>query len=167
MKDIYRRGPYLSCKRGQLCLAPESLQIPPLPPPLKGCWFCLWLGPILCFYTAFLCQSSYFFSLAWAMVGHFSALLLFSVLLHCWQFEFELEFIWPVWNRYCACAREGHWGCQQHAQEWLTLIRHFPRLWLVVLIQEQWILAHQIMSQLIMPILANVTTTTTTTKKIK
>ena len=33
--------------------------------------FSLWLGPVISFYTAFLCQSSYFFSLTWAMVGHF------------------------------------------------------------------------------------------------
>ena len=39
------------------------------------------LSPILCFYTTFL-RHSYFFSLTWAMVGHSSALLLLSVLLH-------------------------------------------------------------------------------------
>ena len=33
--------------------------------------FSLWLGLILSFYTAFLRQSSYFFSFAWAMEGHF------------------------------------------------------------------------------------------------
>ena len=33
--------------------------------------FSLWLSPILCFYTAFLCQSSYFFFLMWAVMGHF------------------------------------------------------------------------------------------------
>ena len=37
------------------------------------------------FYSAFLRQSSYFFSLTWAMLGQFLALLLLSVLLHCLQ----------------------------------------------------------------------------------
>ena len=64
--------------------------------------FSLWHGPILCFYTAFLRQSSYFFSLTWAMVGHFSALLL-SALRHRLQFGLELECICI-----CACAGEGH-----------------------------------------------------------
>ena len=51
--------------------------------------FSLWLVSILSFYTAFLCQSSYFFSLTWAVVGHFLVLLLLSVLCHCLQFELE------------------------------------------------------------------------------
>ena len=31
-----------------------------------------------------------------------------------------------------------------YAREWLTLLRHSPQLWLVVLIWERWILANQI-----------------------
>ena len=70
--------------------------------------FSLWLGPIFTFYTAFLHQSSYVFSLTWAVVGYFSALLL-SLPVHCLQFE--LESIWPGKSRHCTCVREG--GCQQ------------------------------------------------------
>ena len=77
------------------------------------------------FYSAFLRQSSYFFSLTWAMVGHFSALLLLSVLLHCLQFG--LEHIWPGKSRHCTCAGEGHsplhamWGrgaASMHENDW-------------------------------------------------
>ena len=72
--------------------------------------FSLWLSPILCFYTAFLCQSSCFFSLTWAMVGQFLVLLLLlSVLHHCSQFGHES--IWPgnpnPKSRHCTCVREG------------------------------------------------------------
>ena len=38
------------------------------------------------FTLLFLCQSFYFFSLTWAMVGHFLVLLLLSVLRHCGGF---------------------------------------------------------------------------------
>ena len=69
--------------------------------------FSLWLGPILCFYTTYLRQLTYFFSLTGAMVGHSSALLLFH---HCLQFGLELELSdqvtagtapahCPVWGR--------------------------------------------------------------------
>ena len=37
--------------------------------------FSLWLRPVLCCHSAFLCQSSYFFSVTWAMVEHVSTLL--------------------------------------------------------------------------------------------
>ena len=49
---------------------------------------------------------------------------------------------WTIWrgkNRYC--VGEGH--CPVHT-EWLTLLRHSPWLWLVVLIWERRILANQI-----------------------
>ena len=79
----------------------KSPDRPAAPPPLKWLWylswFSLWLGPVLCFHSAFLLESSYFFSLTWTMVGHVSALLLLSVLLHCLQFEFER--IWPGESR--------------------------------------------------------------------
>ena len=108
--------------------------------------FSFWLVSILCFDTAFLRQCSYFFSLMGAMVGHFSALLLLSVLRHCLQLEHEC--FWSGKNRYCACAGEGHFPvCTaggRVAQEWLTLLRHSPWLWLVVLTWEWWILANQI-----------------------
>ena len=68
--------------------------------------FYLWLCPILSFYTASFRQSSYFFSLTWAMVGHFLALLLLSVLRHCLQFG--LESIWPGKSRHCTWTVEGH-----------------------------------------------------------
>ena len=74
--------------------------------------FSLWLGPLLCFYSAFLRQSSYFFSLMWAMAGHSSALLLLSVLHHCLQFELKL--IWPGKSRHFA---------SRYASEWFTPLR--------------------------------------------
>ena len=146
--------------------------------------FSLWLGPILSFYTAFLHQSSYFFSLLRAMVGHFSALLLLSVLRHC--SPFGLEVIWPGKSRHCTCVGEGHCPvalCEggglpaAYSREWVTLLRHSPWLWLVVLSREWWILADQIRAtgwthrhwifteltwivfycQIIMTILANIT----------
>ena len=67
--------------------------------------------------------------------GHFSALLLLSVLRHCLQFG--LERIWPGESRHCSCAGEGLPA--EYARKWLTLLRHAPWLWLVVLRQEQWI----------------------------
>ena len=84
-------------KSPKFCIALESLQILQLPPPLK--WhsdiypsFLFGFGPILSFYTAFLNQFSYFFSVMWAMLGYFSALL---PLHHSLQFEIALEPIWP------------------------------------------------------------------------
>ena len=79
------------------------------------------------------------------MVGHFPALLLLSVSRHCLQ----LEPIWPGESRHCVV--EGHclasvvWGWPAaYARAWLTLLRHSSWLWLVLLIQERWILANQI-----------------------
>ena len=91
----------------------ESLPIQQLPPPLKRCSYLslrsLWHGPILYFYTAFLCLSTYFFSLWWAMVGHCLAWLLLSVLCHWLQFGLELEHICAaIKSRHCACTGEGH-----------------------------------------------------------
>ena len=79
--------------------------------------FSLWLGPVLCFYSAFLPQSYDFFSLTWAMVVHVLVLLLLSVL-H--------RLIWPGKSRHFA---------SRYAPEWLTLLRCSPLLWLVVLSQ--------------------------------
>ena len=96
--------------------------------------FSICLGPILCFYTALLRQSSYFFSLTWAVVGHFLALLLLSVLRHCVQLDCTQwqQWDWTYLARYeqalhlcgvgalCStrCVREG--GCQQcmHENDW-------------------------------------------------
>ena len=116
-------------------------------------WFPLWLGPFLCFHAVFLRQSSYFFSLTWTLVGHFSALLLlFSVLRCCLQVGLQLELSWPGKSRHCAPAPGGALPSTRCvtalptacAREWLTLLRHAPQLWLVVLIQEWWIPANQI-----------------------
>ena len=94
---------FVQQKSSQLCLALESLHIPQRPPLLK------WRhSPILSFYTAFLHQCSYFFSLMFAMVGHFLALFLLSVLRHCLQFGLELEHIWPGKSRHCTCTGKGH-----------------------------------------------------------
>ena len=114
--------------------------------------FSLWFGPVHSFSTVFIHQYSYFLSLTWAMVGHFSALLLLSVLSHC---KHSLGFkvtdqvrsgTAPAWGTTTAqyTLREGGGLHAAHAREWLTLLRHSPWLWLVVLIQEQWILANQI-----------------------
>ena len=77
-------------------------------------------GSVQFFLLMLLRQSSYLFSLTWAMVGHFSALLLLH---HCLQFEFEP--IWPGESRDCAgegrCpVRTAKGGCQQclHQHDW-------------------------------------------------
>ena len=109
----------------------ESLQIPHLPPPLKSASSDI--------YPSFLSGFFNFFCLTWAMVTQFSTLLTPH---HCLQFGLDLESIWPDKGRCCACRAEGHWpvllergGCQKRTQvEWLTLLRHAPWLWLVVLI---------------------------------
>ena len=87
-----------------------------------------------------------FFSLMWAVVGHFSALSLLSVLHHCLQFG--LEHIWPGKSRHCSCSGEGHCpvgteGGTAYAREWLTLRKHSPWLWFVVLARERWNFANQ------------------------
>ena len=105
---------------------------------LQNLSFSLWLIPVLSFYTAFLRQSSYFFSLTRAMVGNSSALLLLSVLRHCLQFG--LECIWPGKSRHCVCMGEG--GCQQrmHESDWHFSDTHLgpDRLYWA----ERWILAN-------------------------
>ena len=147
--------------------------------------FSLWFGPILCFYATFLRQSCYLIALMSAMLGHFSALFLLSVLCHYLQFGFELSDqvragTVPVWGRgtveYVLC-RGG--GLPAAWKRMMTLLRHCPWLWLVVLIHERWILASDWMSsgghwvepqwvysqltctafycQIIMTILANIT----------
>ena len=72
------------------------------------------------FYTAFLRQPSFCFSLMWAMVGHFFYLLPHR---HCSQFLLKLEPIWQGASRCCAgeghCVREG--GCQQRIHVWWHL----------------------------------------------
>ena len=87
--------------------------------------FSLWRSPALCFYTAFLHQSSYFFSLTWGMVGHFSALLLLSVLHHSLQFGFES--IWPGKIRHCACMTccksDWHFSDTPFGSDWFYLAR--------------------------------------------
>ena len=108
---ILSRGPYLSSRKASNFASLLS--------PYKSCssstsemmlqylsLFSLWFSPVLCFYAACLHQSSYFFSLTWAMVGHSSTLLLLSVLHHCLQFG--LESFWPGKSRHCTCAGEEH-----------------------------------------------------------
>ena len=95
------------------------------------------------FYTAFLRQPYYFFSLTCEMVGHFTALLLSSFLRHCLQFE--LEHNWPGKSRHCTCVGESHcpvcaaWGrgaaSSVHENDWR--FSDTPWLWLVVLIRER------------------------------
>ena len=106
MKHISNWGPYLGSLEKPLTLRRSWVLTNPKAPSTSEMtlWYLsllsLRLGSILCFYTAFLRKSSYFFSLMWAMVGHFSALLLLSVLCHCLQFG--LESIWPGKSRHCA-----------------------------------------------------------------
>ena len=82
---------------------PTSLLLPLccLQPCLHLDLFSLWLGPILSINTAFLHQSSYFFSLTGAMLEHFSAQLL---LRYCLQFEFDLIHLHTVWGRGAASS---------------------------------------------------------------
>ena len=85
MKHISSSNPYLSSRKvltnptapstSEMTLQYSSL-------------FSLWFGPILHFYTDFLRQSSYFFSLKWVNAGHFSALLLFH---HCLQLSLKIS----------------------------------------------------------------------------
>ena len=98
MKHISSRGPYLASRKAAnsaSLLSPYKSRHSSTSE--RKLWhlskFFLWFGPILSFHTTFH-QSSYFFSLTWSAVGHFSALLLFSVLHHWLQFEDELELIW-------------------------------------------------------------------------
>ena len=98
--------------------------------------FSLWLGPILSFYTAFLRQSFYFFSFAWAMEGHFSALLLLSVLHHCLQFGFDLKHFWPGKSRHCP-------GCGT-ASSMIDSSQTLPLALIACGNPEQGILANQI-----------------------
>ena len=79
---------------------------------------------------------------------------------------------WTYLTRWELHLCEGGGLPAVYAQEWLTLPRHAPWLWLVVLIQERWILANQITAtgwshrqltciwfycQIIMTILTNIT----------
>ena len=73
--------------------------------------------------------------------------------LSCLQFGLELKAsdqVWagtvPVWGRGTAqyTLHEGGGLPAVYAQEWLTLLRHSPWLWFVVLIQKRWILANEI-----------------------
>ena len=76
MKHISGRGPYFSSRKAANTASLLS--------PYKSCssstsemtlqylsLFSLWLGPLLGFYTVFLHQFSYFFSLNWTLMGHF------------------------------------------------------------------------------------------------
>ena len=57
--------------------------------------------------------------------------------------QFELGHFWPGKSRHCACTGRGT-AVWWRGAEWLTLLRHSPWLWLVVLSREWWILANQI-----------------------
>ena len=118
------------------------------------------------------------------MVGNFSALLLLSVLVHVYSLGLNISDqvragTAPVRGRDTAqyMLHEGGGLPAAYARDWLTLLRHSPRLWSVVLIRERWILANQIRAtgwshrqwifkhlscilfycQMIMTILANIT----------
>ena len=106
MERISSRDPYLSSRK--VLTNPAAPSNSEMTLRYLSLFF-LWLGPIISFYTAFHHDSSYFFSLMWAMVGHSLALLLLSVLHHYLQFGLELEHISPGKSRYCICTGEGQW----------------------------------------------------------
>ena len=108
-------------------------------------WCSLWLGTVLSFDTAFICQCSHFFSLMWAL-----ALLFLSVLHSFVQFVNVSDQLRagtaPTWGRGTAeyALHEGGGLPAAYAWEWLTLLRNSPWLWMIVSRWEQWILANQI-----------------------
>ena len=114
-------------------------------------FFSFWLGPILCFDTAFLHQCSYFFSLTWAMMGTFwlCCCCLFPAIVYSLAFKVSDQVRagtaparWRGTSQYV--LHEGGGLPAANAREWLTLLRHSLWLWLVVLSWERWILANQI-----------------------
>ena len=84
-------------------------------------------------------SSSVFFFLLFE-VGHFLALLLSSLLCHRLQLGLELEHLWPPGKSHLCGggALPRMRCCHMVSREWLCLLRHFPRLWLVVLTHRQW-----------------------------
>ena len=99
MKHISSRGPYLSSRkaansaslsspyksRSSLHLRHDALTF---------IQFSFWLCPLLSFNTAFLLQSSYFFSLTWALVGHYAAVAsppLLTVWAWTWMYQIRWE----------------------------------------------------------------------------
>ena len=134
-------------KSSQLCITLKSLKIPQLlhlwnEAPIFGRVFSLTQSKSL--FLHFFSLSVFLFLLFdVGNGGAFLALLLLSVLRHCLQFE--LKRIWPGKSRHCTCAGEGHcpvcpvWGRRAASSictEWLTLLRHAPWLWLVLLIRS-------------------------------
>ena len=86
-----------------------------------------WLGPVLCFYTAFLCQSSYFFSLMWAMVGNFRlcCCCLFSAIVYSLGSNLSSQVsagTAPAWGRGAASSiqeNDWHFSDTPLASDWL------------------------------------------------
>ena len=99
-----------------------------------------WLGPVLCVYTAFLHQSSCFLSLTWTMVGAFFS----SVVVVCSP---PLFTVW-AWTYLTRWEQQLHLcqgrGAASSICRRVTLLRHSPWLWLVVLTRKRWNFANQI-----------------------
>ena len=100
-------------------------------------------GQFFVFILLFFISLLIFFLLTWATVGHFSALSL-PLLHHCLQFGLELELFGPHRQAWRLCGGGALLGVLSGgggllsacAREWVTLLRHSPWLWLVVLIQS-------------------------------
>ena len=102
--------------------------------------FSLWLGPVLSFYSAFVLLS-YISSL----VGNGGTCFCSVVVVVCSPPLFTV-WVWSYLTRWEQILHlHGGGGLLRAcAREWLTLPRHAPWLWSVVLIQERWILTNQI-----------------------
>ena len=128
-------------KSVQLCVALESLQITGLLHLWNEALICILVfslaRPILYVCTAFLHQSSSFFSLKWGIFW-LCCCHLFSATVCSWGLSLNIS----DHQVRVTCAGEGRCpGCAAatwYAREWLCLLRHFPRLWLVVLTHRQW-----------------------------
>ena len=124
MKHLSSRGPYLSSRKAAnsaSLLSPykshSSLHLLNDAPLLMLVFSLAWSNY---FFLQCFCLSGFlFFLLTWAMVGHFLALLLLSVLCHCLHFEFKLEHVWPG-----GAGTAPAWGmstaqyCCQHKNDW-------------------------------------------------
>ena len=141
MKHTSSRGPYLSSRKlanSVLLLSP--LQILQLPPPLEWCsdmYPCFLSGsgqfflfPLLFFVSPLI--SSPWRGKWWSIFRLYCCLL--EAIVH--SLGLSLNHIFPGMHGYCTWRGAGH--CTARAQEWLTLLRHSPWLWL-----ERWIQANQ------------------------
>ena len=154
MKHISSRGPYLSSRKAANSASLLS--------PYKSCsslhlWNDISISIVvlsLAWSNFFLFTLHFFISLLISSPwrgqwwGIFSALLLLSALCHCLHFGSDQvrADAAPVRGRGTAqyALREGGGLPTAYARKWLTILRHYHWLWLVVFYRERWILANQI-----------------------